>query len=74
MWDETFCSTCLEVTRGGRKLTSCNETGGTAVALPMVSSSIRYYELEVLKNKGGIYMGALNENELLATFGLVLTI
>jgi hypothetical protein len=62
MWNPTTCSPSLEIKREGRKLVHIGSSFGTVAALPAVSHSVRYFEVEIVRNKGAVYIGWMEDS------------
>jgi hypothetical protein len=57
MFSDDCCSPTLEIKKEGRRLVQTAASLGTAVAVPASFQSIRYYEIEIIRNKGAVYLG-----------------
>lgn len=57
MFSDEHCSPTVEVKKEGLRLLQTSPSLGTCLALPAIFQSLRYYEVEVVRNKGAVYIG-----------------
>jgi hypothetical protein len=57
MFSEERSSPTVEVKKEGLRLLQTSPSLGTCIALPAIYHSIRYFEVEVVRNKGAVYVG-----------------
>lgn len=57
MFSDSRLTETLEVRKEGRGLLQTTASLGTALILPSVFKTIRYYEIEIVRSAGGVYMG-----------------